>query len=340
MHRLLTIAIPTFNRADLLDQQLTWLAQAIQGYESECEILVSDNCSTDHTQTIIQKWRSTLNNVIFHTNRNSHNLGVVKNITYCLNHAQTKYIWTIGDDDPIQNRAIPYVLDKIKQCANLSLLLLNFSGRNKITGEPVHPPKIVGNRWFDIYSEDGNGDGKSIFEYCLAKSVGAVIFLSSTIFHTQFVQHAIKLWPEGVDNWIYFGYLTGYCATQVNIIVTQDVYLECIVGVSYWQKEAQSALLMQYKHIPEVILQLESLGYSHKYCHQRLLQNFREVDLKVFLGAFRRWPLSTIKIVIPFLFLAIKSTFDLLLTSRPFTSIPINKWEGGKSKSLAQKDLG
>jgi hypothetical protein len=97
---------------------------------------------------------------------------------------------------------------------------------------------------------------------------------------------------------------------------------------------------MQYKHIPEVILQLESLGYSHKYCHQRLLQNFREVDLKVFLGAFRRWPLSTIKIVIPFLFLAIKSTFDLLLTSRPFTSIPINKWEGGKSKSLAQKDLG
>ena len=35
MHTLLTIAIPTYNRADLLDQQLAWLAQAIKGFESE-----------------------------------------------------------------------------------------------------------------------------------------------------------------------------------------------------------------------------------------------------------------------------------------------------------------
>ncbi len=50
MHKLLTIAIPTYNRAELLDKQLAWLAQAIQGFESDCEIFVSDNCSTDHTQ--------------------------------------------------------------------------------------------------------------------------------------------------------------------------------------------------------------------------------------------------------------------------------------------------
>jgi len=57
MNKLLTIAIPTYNRADLLDKQLTWLSQAIKGFETECEILVSDNCSTDHTQSIINKWR-------------------------------------------------------------------------------------------------------------------------------------------------------------------------------------------------------------------------------------------------------------------------------------------
>jgi hypothetical protein len=44
MNKLLTIAIPTYNRADLLDKQLTWLSQGIKGFESECEILVSDNC--------------------------------------------------------------------------------------------------------------------------------------------------------------------------------------------------------------------------------------------------------------------------------------------------------
>lgn len=47
MNKLLTIVIPTFNRAILLKQQLTWLAKAIKGFESECEIIISDNCSTD-----------------------------------------------------------------------------------------------------------------------------------------------------------------------------------------------------------------------------------------------------------------------------------------------------
>jgi hypothetical protein len=77
--------------------------------------------------------------------------------------------------------------------------------------------------------------------------------------------------------------------------------LECIVGVSYWQKVPQSALLMQYKHIPEVILKLQENGYSKNFCRRMLLQNSKEVSLKVFLGALRRWPMSAIKTVVPFL---------------------------------------
>jgi len=325
MRKLLTIAIPTFNRANLLDQQLSWLAKVIQGYESECEILVSDNCSTDNTQAVIKKWQGILDKVTFHNHKNPQNVGVIKNIVNCINRSKTDYVWTIGDDDPIQDRALTYVLQKIKQCHNLSLILLNFSGRNKITGEPVHPPKIVGNRWFDIASEDGNSDGKALFQHSLTKSVGAVIFLSSTIFRTQVVQQGIQLWEQGVNNWIYFGYLTGYCAAHGNIIITQDNYLECIVGVSYWQKDPQSAFLMQYKHIPEVILRLESIGYSRKYCCQMLLQNFCEVNLKVFLGALRRWPISAIKTVIPFLLLVIGSAFELIIFKWKYKVSPVRQ---------------
>jgi len=312
MNKLLTIAIPTYNRAELLNKQLRWLSEAIKGYESDCEILVSDNCSTDNTQAVINKWKENLNQITFHTNKNSENIGVIKNVTYCLEAAKTKYVWAIGDDDPIQNRAITYVLDQIKQQENLSLLLLNFSGRNKITGEEVHPPKIVGNRWFDIDSEDGNGDGKAIFEHSFAKSVGAVIFLSSTIFRTETVQKALEFWPEGKENWIYFGYLTGYCAAHGNVIVTKDNYLECIVGVSHWQKDPKAALLMQYQHIPEVILKLQEIGYSQAYCRRMIVQNLKEVNLKVFLGEMRRWPVSAIKTVVPFLALASVAAFEVI----------------------------
>ncbi|MBE9036005.1 glycosyltransferase family 2 protein [aff. Roholtiella sp. LEGE 12411] len=312
MNKLLTIAIPTYNRADLLDKQLEWLAQAIRGFESDCEILVSDNCSTDNTQDVIKKWQTKLSNITFKVNKNFKNLGVVKNIIYCLNSATTKYVWTIGDDDPIQERAVSYVIDKLKKHEDLSLLFLNFSGRNKITGEPVHPPTIVDNRWFDVDSEDARGDGKAIFEHCFSKSVGAVIFLTATVYRTDLVKRALQIWQDAENNWISLAYLAGYCAANGSVIVTKETYLECIVGVSYWQKEPKSALLMQYKHIPEVILKLEESGYSKQFCRRMLLQNGREVNLKVFLGALRRWPMSAIKIVIPFLTLVSLSAFDVM----------------------------
>lgn len=314
MQKLLTIAIPTYNRAELLDKQLAWLAQAIKAFEDECEILVSDNCSTDNTQEVIQKWQVKLSNITFKSNKNSKNLGVVKNIMYCLNSTTTKYVWTIGDDDPIQDKAIAYVISKLRQHENLSLLFLNFSGRNQITGEPVHPPTIVGNRWFDIDSEDGDGDGKAIFEHCFSKSVGAVIFLTATVYRTDLVKRALKNWPDAENNWISLAYLAGYCAANGIVIVTKEIYLECVVGVSYWQKEPKSALLMQYKHIPEVILKLEQSGYSKQFCRRMLLQNGKEVNLKVFLGALRRWPMSAIKTVVPFLALVSLCALDVMVS--------------------------
>ncbi len=312
MNKLLTIAIPTYNRADLLDKQLAWLAQAIKGFDSECEIFVSDNCSTDNTQEIIKKWQGILSHVTFKYHKHSENVGVMRNIIHCLKSATTKYVWTIGDDDPVQDRAVPYVITKIKQHPDLSLLFLNFSGRNKITGEPVHPPTIVGNRWFDVDSEDGNGDGKTIFEHCFVKSVGAVIFLTASIYRTDTVQRALQIWPDAANNWISLAYLAGYCAANGRVIVTKDTYLECIVGVSYWQKEPKSALLMQYKHVSEVLLKLEQNGYSKLFCRRMILQSAKEANLKVFLGALKRWPVFALQTVLPFFALVSISAFGVM----------------------------
>ncbi|WP_414548678.1 glycosyltransferase family 2 protein [Anabaena sp. CCY 0017] len=316
MQKLLTIAIPTYNRAEFLDKQLAWLAQAIKGFESDCEIFVSDNCSTDHTQEIIKKWQNNLTNVTFKSHKNPENLGLIKNIIRCLTSAETKYIWTIGDDDPIQLRAVNYLINQLKNKENLSLLFLNFSGRNKLTNEPVHPPTIVGNRWFDADTEDGNEDGKAIFEHCFAKSIGAVSFLTASVYRADLIKRALEIWPEAPSNWLSLAYLAGYCAANGQVIVTKDTYMECIVGVSYWQKEANSALLMQYKHIPEVIVKLEENGYSKEFCRQMILQNFKQVNMKVFLGGLRRWPVSAMKMVVPFLSLVCLSAVKIMLGSR------------------------
>jgi len=126
------------------------------------------------------------------------------------------------------------------------------------------------------------------------------------------IKRALQIWPTASNNWISLAYLAGYCAANGKVIVTKDIYLECIVGVSYWQKEPKSALLMQYQHIPEVILKLQEIGYSKAYCCRMLLQNYHEVDLKVFLGAMKRWPVSAIKTVVPFLALASVAVLELI----------------------------
>lgn len=301
MNKLLTIAIPTYNRAKLLDTQLTWLAQAVKGFEDEIEIFVSDNCSTDDTQDVIDKWKAHLSNVTFNSCKNVENIGVMKNIMNCLNYASTKYVWAIGDDDPIQDRAISYTISKLRQYDDVSLLFLNFSGRNQITGEPSYPDTIVGNRWFDIESEDGNKDGKAVFEHCITKSVGAVIFLTAIVYRTDVVSRAFRNWSEGVNNWMYLAYLAGYCAANGRTIVTKENYLECVVAVSYWQKEPQASLLMQYKHLPEVVGKLAESGYSKQFYRAIMIRTFKDASLRVFFGALRRWPVFTIRTLAPFI---------------------------------------
>ena len=59
MNKLLTLAIPTYNRAELLDKQLTWLAQAIIGIESDCEIFVSDNVQVTRLKRSLRSGKPT-----------------------------------------------------------------------------------------------------------------------------------------------------------------------------------------------------------------------------------------------------------------------------------------
>ena len=78
MNNLLTIAIPTFNRSELLNKQLAWLAEVVKRFESDCEIFISNNSSTDNTQEVIKNCQKTLSNIKLKYNRNSQNVGLRK----------------------------------------------------------------------------------------------------------------------------------------------------------------------------------------------------------------------------------------------------------------------
>lgn len=96
-----TIAIPTFNRARWLKGAvLAALAQTYQDFE----VIVSDNASTDETQSVLAQFDDKRLRVI----RHERNLGIAGNWNACLAEARGEYIAVVPDDDRVQ----PWFLER------------------------------------------------------------------------------------------------------------------------------------------------------------------------------------------------------------------------------------
>lgn len=126
---LLTIAIPTFNRADRLDKSLGVLLEQIikSGNQKLLSVFVSNNGSTDITAEIIDKHSSIFkkNNIHFLTHAFSENRGFDANVLNCYTKSGSGYIWFLSDDDNIIEGAINSIISDIRKHAP-SVLYYNF----------------------------------------------------------------------------------------------------------------------------------------------------------------------------------------------------------------------
>jgi len=120
---LVTIGIPTYNRADLLKRSI--LSAINQNY-SNVEIIVSDNASTDHTAKICLELCEKDNRIKYFAQLE--NLGPVKNFSIVLKHAQGQYFMWLGDDDWIDP-------DYVSVCLSI---LLTSSDYTLISGYPQY----------------------------------------------------------------------------------------------------------------------------------------------------------------------------------------------------------
>jgi glycosyltransferase involved in cell wall biosynthesis len=107
---LLTIAIPTYNRARNLRELLSLLFDQL-ATEPRVELIVSDNASPDETPAVIEEFRQLGHS--FRYIRNETNTGPDGNILQCFEQARGKYVWIFGDDDILGPGAIGIVTDCI-----------------------------------------------------------------------------------------------------------------------------------------------------------------------------------------------------------------------------------
>lgn len=92
---LITIGIPTYNRADGYLKQA--LESAINQTYPNIEIIVADNCSTDHTESLVKSFSDPRTRYLKHVE----NIGAVNNFNFCLEQATGAYFLLLHDDDLI-----------------------------------------------------------------------------------------------------------------------------------------------------------------------------------------------------------------------------------------------
>ncbi len=107
----LSICIPTWNRADILNITLGSLINQLKGYEDQVELIVSDNNSEDNTEEIVKNYLKDFP-LIYH--RMKENIGGTGNFDFLINYLSTgEYSILIGNDDLVLDGAIPKILELI-----------------------------------------------------------------------------------------------------------------------------------------------------------------------------------------------------------------------------------
>lgn len=119
----LSICIPTFNRARFIGEALeSIIAQA----SNECEIVVCDNASTDHTQQVVSEYARRFDRLRYI--KQDANMGFDRNCDYAVESARGEYCWLFSDDDIMKPGAIATVLEALRQ--EFSLVLVNGEHRD------------------------------------------------------------------------------------------------------------------------------------------------------------------------------------------------------------------
>jgi len=167
----LTIAIPTYNRADRLQAQLERLMPQLTAETLCC---VYDNASTDETCAMVQRIVSP--QLVYA--RATENGGMCRNFLRCFEECQTKWLWVLSDDDPVSPTAIKELLALLE---NQTCDFIHTS-----IGGPSYAANTV------------VSDVESLFQHT---SFTMLNWLSSGIYRVSSVQPLLRVFNDSMFTW-------------------------------------------------------------------------------------------------------------------------------------------
>lgn len=119
---LLSLCVPTWNRASRLSLLLKNIEREIQGLEKWIEIVVADNASSDNTPAVVA------NSPLRITyGRQESTVGITHNIFFATcTLARGQFVWIIGDDDLIAPGGLARILNSLQRAPDIGYHYVNF----------------------------------------------------------------------------------------------------------------------------------------------------------------------------------------------------------------------
>lgn len=108
---LLSICIPTYNRVNVLKDNLESLIRA-DGFD-EIEVIISDNSSTDGTKQLGEGFAKKYSNIKYF--RNNSNVGGDRNILYALERGTGSFLKLMNDYCILRDKSLRFLLRTIEQ---------------------------------------------------------------------------------------------------------------------------------------------------------------------------------------------------------------------------------
>ncbi len=136
MPPLLSICVPTYNRAAMLRVMLEAVLPQVAQAAPEVELCLSDNASPDETPEVVRAAQAICP---FRHARNATNLGPIRNLDRVTNEmAQGEYVWVLGDDDLVRPGAVRRIVAALRDHPDLEAFHLNFNSARHREHWPEH----------------------------------------------------------------------------------------------------------------------------------------------------------------------------------------------------------
>ncbi len=137
---LLSLCVPTYNRAPLLRESLTSILSQIGPDEASLlEVLVMDNASSDDTPDVTAGLQKAWPQIDLNYVRNPQNLGPDRNFLKGITLARGRFVYLISDDDILLPGAVAWLLHMIQAHPDFDGFSLNVRAFRHSPDEPGVP---------------------------------------------------------------------------------------------------------------------------------------------------------------------------------------------------------